>query len=45
MRGSVVKIEMLPAGTGAVFPALVDADQQPPNRDKAVGVVTDLAHP
>jgi hypothetical protein len=30
MRGSVVKIEMVPAGTGAVFPALVDADQHAP---------------
>jgi hypothetical protein len=30
MRGSVVKIEMVPACTGAVFPAPVDADQDAP---------------
>jgi hypothetical protein len=30
MRGSVVKIETVPEDTGAVYPALVDADQHAP---------------
>ena len=45
MRGSVVKIETVPAGTGAVYPALANARSRCASRDKPAGVVTDLAQP
>jgi hypothetical protein len=45
MRGSVVKIQTVPAGTGAVYSALASARLGCANRDKAAGVVTDLAQP
>jgi hypothetical protein len=47
MRGSVVKIQTVPAGagTGAVYAALANARSVCAKRDKPAGVVTDLAQP
>ncbi|MDT4904728.1 MAG: hypothetical protein QOJ37_696 [Pseudonocardiales bacterium] len=45
MHGSVVKIETIPAGNGALYPALANARSACAIRDKPAGVVTDMAHP
>ncbi|MDT4931937.1 MAG: hypothetical protein QOF92_4804 [Pseudonocardiales bacterium] len=45
MRGSDVKIEMVPVGTGDVVLALVNADQHVPTVTKCAGVVTIRAQP
>lgn len=45
MRGSVVKIETVSAGTGAVYAALVNARSACAIRDTPAGVVIDLAQP
>jgi hypothetical protein len=45
MRGSVVKIETVPAVTGAVLPRPSQCRSACAIRDKPAGVVTDLAQP